>query len=70
MGYSHLGTPMPSRRFFMRDHEYLASGGRSRDALKAVTRVGVEPTNHEGLSFAALPIAYRAGNCSGLSAKG
>ena len=23
--------------------------------LKSVTRVGVEPTNHEGLSFAALP---------------
>jgi hypothetical protein len=22
--------------------------------------VGVEPTDHEGLSFAALPIAYRA----------
>ena len=55
MGYSHRGTPMPSRRIFIRDYAYLANGYRSRDARNRVTRVGVEPTEHEGLSFAALP---------------
>ena len=31
VGYSHLGTPIPSRRFLVRDREYFASGIRSRD---------------------------------------
>lgn len=57
---------MPSRRVFVRDHESLASGSHSRDVRDAVTRVGVEPTDHEGLSFAALPIAYRAKQASSM----
>src|SRR5216683_1327853 len=46
VGYSHLGSPMPSRRLSRAGHSCPAS----------IARVGVEPTNdHQGLSLAALP---------------
>src|SRR5713226_9717582 len=47
VGYSHLGSPMPSRRLSRAGHSCPAS----------VARVGVEPTDdHQGLSLAALPV--------------
>jgi hypothetical protein len=56
VGYSHLGSPMPSRREIPSPPTPLpqSTGGEGRNL---VARVGIEPTDdHQGLSLAALPV--------------
>ena len=54
VGYSPLGTPMPSRRIFIRDDAAFAHGYRSRDVLELVTLLGVKvvlgDSNHRSSS--------------------